>query len=31
MICNNYLCDSSEIEATMENLCQLLALYLKES
>ena len=30
-ICNNYLCDSSEVEATMENLCQLLALYLKES
>ncbi len=27
MICNNYLCESSEVEATMDNICQLLALY----
>lgn len=28
MIFNNYLCRSAEVEATMENICQLLSLYL---
>ncbi len=29
MICNNYLCEDAEVEAAMENICQLLALHLK--
>ncbi len=29
-LCNNYLCASDEVDQTMENLVQLLALYLKE-
>lgn len=29
-ICNNYLCNPQEVERTMDNLCQILALYLKE-
>jgi len=29
-ICNNYLCPAEEIDQTMESLCQILALYLKE-
>jgi D-alanyl-D-alanine carboxypeptidase/D-alanyl-D-alanine-endopeptidase (penicillin-binding protein 4) len=31
MICNNYLCNASEVDAVMDNICQLLALYLKDS
>lgn len=30
IMCNNYLCSSEEIDATMENICALLALYLKD-
>jgi D-alanyl-D-alanine carboxypeptidase/D-alanyl-D-alanine-endopeptidase (penicillin-binding protein 4) len=29
IICNSYLCPSTEIDATIENICQLLALYMK--
>ena len=31
MLCNNYLCDSSEVEAAMENITQILALYLMQT
>ncbi|TKJ41766.1 D-alanyl-D-alanine carboxypeptidase/D-alanyl-D-alanine-endopeptidase [candidate division LCP-89 bacterium B3_LCP] len=30
IICNNYLCESAEADATIENIVQLLALYAKE-
>jgi D-alanyl-D-alanine carboxypeptidase/D-alanyl-D-alanine-endopeptidase (penicillin-binding protein 4) len=31
IICNNYLCSSSEVEAVMDNICLLLALYLRDN
>ena len=31
IICNNYLCSPGEIESAMENICYLLALYLKDT
>jgi D-alanyl-D-alanine carboxypeptidase/D-alanyl-D-alanine-endopeptidase (penicillin-binding protein 4) len=30
ILCNNYLCSSEEVDLALENLCQILALYLKE-
>ncbi|MFH1862765.1 MAG: D-alanyl-D-alanine carboxypeptidase/D-alanyl-D-alanine-endopeptidase, partial [bacterium] len=30
IICNNFLCSASEVEQTINNLCHMLALYLKE-
>ncbi|MBU0518241.1 D-alanyl-D-alanine carboxypeptidase/D-alanyl-D-alanine-endopeptidase [bacterium] len=31
LLCNNYLCDSLEVEAAMENITQVLALYLMQT
>jgi len=31
IICNNYLCDSAEVEAAMENITQVFALYLMQT
>ena len=30
IICNNYLCSTEDVDSAFENLCQILALYLKE-